>query len=210
MSDPILYSFRRCPYAMRARLALASAGVSVEIREILLRDKPAEMLEASTKGTVPVVIFDGNVIDESHDIMVWALDQNDPENLLARHNPDLVAMCEGPFKDALDKYKYATRYDGIDPVERREYACNFLRLLETQLVKQIYLSGDQFGFTDMATVTFVRQFANVDRTWFDTQNWPNLINWLENFLSSPRFASIMVKYPVWQPKNPPIYFPESP
>ncbi len=207
---PILYTFRRCPYAMRARLAIAASGVEVELREILLRDKAPELLEASPKATVPVVVNGDDIIDESYDIMLWALKQNDPDAWLERHNPALIKECDGAFKSALDKYKYTNRQDGTGAIEQRLIASKFLAKLDTILVNQPYLSGDKAGMTDMSIITFVRQFANVDRPWFDAEPWPNLIRWLENFLSSETFAAIMTKYPKWQAGNPVTLFPELP
>ncbi len=209
MSQPVLYSFRRCPYAMRARLGLVSAGISVEFREILLRDKPAAMLDASPKGTVPVLITDAGVVDESLDIMLWALDQNDPEGWLRDRDVALalIAECDGAFKTALDRYKYATRYEGANPAEERAKASVFLRKLDGILADQPYLHGQSPGLADMGTVTFVRQFANVDRAWFDAQDWPNLLRWLGEFLESDRFAAIMGKYKPWTPDDAPISFP---
>ncbi len=205
---PILYTFRRCPYAMRARLAIAVSGVEVELREVLLRDKAPELLKASPKATVPVIVSGENIIDESYDIMLWALKQNDPDAWLARHNPALIAECDGAFKSALDKYKYGNRQEESDAIEQRSIASGFLVKLDEALKTQHYLSGEKSGMTDMSIVTFVRQFANVDRTWFDAQPWPNLIRWLEEFLSSDVFMSIMTKYPKWQLGDPVTLFPE--
>ncbi|AML51105.1 glutathione S-transferase [Falsihalocynthiibacter arcticus] len=206
---PLLYSFRRCPYAMRARLALASAQIPCELREILLRDKPEAMLEASPKGTVPVLILPNGVVDESLDIMIWALSQNDPEGWLNGQAEALalIKRSDGPFKSALDRYKYATRYEGVDSTEERTKASLFLQDLNTRLAHTPYLLGEHPTLADMGIVTFVRQFANVDRVWFDAQPWPDLIRWLETFLASPRFAHIMVKHPVWMPDTAGIDFP---
>ncbi|MDE0590870.1 glutathione S-transferase [Halocynthiibacter sp. C4] len=205
----ILYSFRRCPYAMRARLALASAGIKCELREILLRDKPEEMLAASPKGTVPVLIAEGEVIDESLDIMLWSLKRNDPEAWLDVPNEAfaLIERSDTEFKTALDRYKYATRYEDADRETEREKAAVFLRDLDQRLSENTFLFGETRTIADMATVTFVRQYANVDRAWFDTQDWPHLIRWLEEFLASERFAKIMVKHPVWQSGTKGIDFP---
>lgn len=209
MTQPILYSFRRCPYAMRARLAVASAGVVCEFREILLRDKPAAMLIASPKGTVPVVIDGDTVIDESLDIMKWALAQNDPEGWLdvpdAAH--DLIAANDGTFKSALDKYKYASRYEDIDATEQRDIAMKHLMGVNDMLADTPYLFGDTPTIADMGTVTFVRQFANVDRDWFDAQPWPHLLRWLNAFLDSDRFAATMEKYQPWAEGDTPFSFP---
>ncbi|MGE4610510.1 MAG: glutathione S-transferase [Paracoccaceae bacterium] len=205
---PILYSFRRCPYAMRARLAIAASGVQVELREILLRDKAPELMAASPKATVPVIVNEGDVIDESYDIMLWALEQNDPDAWLDRLDPALIAECDSDFKFALDKYKYGSRFEGSDAVEQRGIASGFLIKLDNVLASRPYLSGADIGMTDMSIATFVRQFANVDRTWFDAQPWPNLIRWLEDFLSSDAFTNIMAKYPKWQASDAVTLFPE--
>lgn len=204
MSLPILYSFRRCPYAMRARLALASSGIVVELREVLLRDKPAALLEVSPKATVPVLVLPERVIDESYDIMLWALAQADPEGWLAGRDDALIAKLDGGFKTALDRYKY-----GKDDVEAaRSAASAFLAGLNETLAHQPCLSGPHYGLADMASLTFIRQFANVDRPWFDAQPWPHLRAWLDNFLASRRFAAIMRKYPAWQSGDAITPFPE--
>lgn len=199
MDRPILYSFRRCPYAMRARLALASAGIQVAHREILLRDKPAAMLRTSPKGTVPVLVTQGRVIDESLDIMLWALNQNDPEGWLdvPQQGHDLIQATETQFKPALDRYKYANRFPGTDPAEYRAIAAGFLQGIETQLAGQPYLFGAKARLPDMAILTFVRQFAHVDTDWFYAQTWPSVVNWLDHFKSSDRFQGIMQKHPIW-------------
>lgn len=186
---------------MRARLAIAASGVEVELREVLLRDKAPELLAASPKATVPVVVEGETVIEESYDIMLWALKQNDPDGWMERLNQPLIDECDDIFKTALDAYKYSGN------LEQREIASEYLRKLDTILAAQPFLSGE-LGMTDMAIVTFVRQFANVDRTWFDAEPWPNLIRWLEEFLTSDRFAAIMTKYPKWQSGDPVTNFPE--
>lgn len=211
LDTPILYNFRRCPYAMRARLALVSSGLTVEVREIILRDKPDHMLEISPKGTVPVLWLGDRVIDESRDIMDWALAQNDPADWLdmpAAGN-DWIAQIEGPFKSALDRYKYATRYDDVDATEERDTARDILMTVDAQLCQHDWLFGDTPCLADMATITFVRQYANVDRAWFDAQPWSGVKSWLERFLASDQFANIMQKYPRWQVGDPSIYFPDA-
>ena len=209
MTLPILYSFRRCPYAMRARLAIASAGITCELREIVLRDKAPEFLTASPKGTVPVVVTGGTVLEESLDVMHWALGKNDPEGWLnvPQEAHSLIAEADGPFKSALDRTKYATRYKDADPSVEREKASVFLRKLDMMLVEQLYLFGESPSIADMAIAPFVRQFANIDKDWFDAQPWPNLHAWLERFLTSDRFAAIMDKYPKWSDGDAPTYFP---
>jgi glutathione S-transferase len=189
---------------MRARLALASAGIQVELREILLRDKAPELLAASPKATVPVLVLGSKVIDESYDIMLWALAKQDPKNWLSGRDDALISHIDGPFKTALDHYKYGN--SGAE--EAREQAAKTLFKLNETLQAQPYLSGQQFGLADAATVTFIRQFANVDITWFNVKPWPNLRAWLENFLASPRFNAIMQKYPKWQAGDPTTLFPE--
>lgn len=208
---PILWTFRRCPYAMRARLAIQSAGVEVELREILLRDKPDAFLAASPKGTVPVVEDGETVIEESLDVMHWALAQNDPEAWLDMPDPglDLIAQTDGPFKTALDRTKYAVRYPDVDVVEERHKAGTFLAMLESQLADTPYLFGDAPRLADMAILPFVRQFAHTDLNWFAAQPWPAVARWLEAFKTSDRFRKIMTKYPQWQPGDAPTAFPKA-
>ena len=206
MTNPVLYSFRRCPYAMRARLAIASAGLTVELREIVLRDKPAAFLDASSSATVPCLVTTDCVIDESLDVMIWALQQRDPEDWLKMPKAgfEWIARADGPFKDALDRTKYANRYPGVDPASQRDIAASFLTDLD-QAIGDWML--DRPTLADFAIVPFVRQFAFIDKDWFDAQPWPGLQNWLARFLESDRFARIMEKYPQWQPGDPPVAFP---
>lgn len=202
---PILYSFRRCPYAMRARLGIAASGQVVELREVVLRDKPAEMIEASPKATVPVLVLaDGQVIDESFDIMHWALGSSDPEGLRSFDDAtllemdDLITENDGTFKAALDRYKYPNRYEGVDRDEQRAIGVKFIQKLDARLAETEFLFGDHFSFADAAMLPFVRQFAHVDRVWFWAGDWKNTIRWLEAFLESHRFTSIMTKFNQWQ------------
>ncbi|WP_299323763.1 glutathione S-transferase [Parasphingopyxis sp.] len=211
MTDwPILYSFRRCPYAMRARMALLVSGQRCMLREVLLRDKPEAMIAASPKGTVPVLVLaDGAVIDESLDVMRWALAQSDPEGWL---EPDvsectgLVETNDGPFKHHLDRYKYATRYDS-DPVEHRAAASALLNALEERLQARAQLLGDARSFADIALFPFIRQFAATDSTWFDAQPWAALRNWLDAHIGSALFKSAMGKFQPWAPGDPEIIWP---
>ena len=198
---PILWSFRRCPYAMRARLSLHAAGIAVEHREILLRDKPAAMLDASPKGTIPVLVLEDRVIDESLDIMLWALRQHDPEGWLheERDALTLAGACDTRFKPHLDRYKYATRYADTDPQEHRAAAAEFVSELEDRLSRAPALGGAQAGLADYATFPFIRQYAHTDRDWFADQKWPSVQAWLDAHLNSVRFAEIMRKYPLWTP-----------
>jgi glutathione S-transferase len=209
VSRPILYSFRRCLYAMRARLALVTSGVEVGLREVRLRDKPAAFLDASPSATVPCLVTGDGVIDESLDIMVWALRQNDPEGWLDMPNEgwEWIARCDGPFKSALDRSKYTTRYPEADPDRERDKAAAFLRDIEAQL------DGHLFGsptLADVAILPFVRQFAYIDRNWFDAQDWSSMIHWLDAFLASPEFEAIMPKVAPWRAGEVEPTFPFTP
>ena len=202
MIEVILYSFRRCPYAMRARMALSVSGASYEHREVVLRDKPPEMLEVSPKGTVPVLVVPGAPpLEESLDIMHWALGQNDPEGWLDRNDQFLIETNDGPFKHHLDRYKYATRYDDVDPEEHRAAAFDILKQLDERLASTAYLCGARRGLADIAIFPFIRQFANADRAWFDALDLPALQKWLEGLLVSDLFAGVMQKHPQWKPAD---------
>jgi glutathione S-transferase len=215
MSDlPVLYSFRRCPYAMRARLALAASEQVCELREVVLRDKPAALLEASPKATVPVLIdLGGTVIDESLEIMLWALRRRDPSEWLTPQLTDLATMltliaeCDGAFKANLDRYKYPDRYAGAMREAHRDAGATFLQALNSQLEAQDFLFGARASLADIAIAPFVRQFAHTDERWFATQRWPALIRWLEQFVESALYARIMHKYPPWRPGADVIRFP---
>ena len=213
MSAPILYSFRRCPYAMRARLALMASGQRVRLREVVLRDKPAEMLEASPKGTVPVLVLeDGTVIDESIDVMKWALDRADPLGWKAADidtSKQLIERNDGPFKAALDRYKYPNRYEdeGVDKFDQRSIGAEILADLDKRIGENgEQLLGSKPSFADFAIFPFIRQFANTDREWFDDQPLPHLQRWLARHLESDLFASIMKKYPQWKPGDAEVDF----
>jgi len=196
---------------MRARLALASSGLQVKLREVVLRDKPPEMIEASAKATVPVLVLqDGQVIDESLDVMKWALAKNDPEGWLdadRKLSNVLIDTMDGPFKHHLDRYKYANRYEGAVVETHRSEAARHLRELDERLSKSAWLCGEAPSLADYAILPFVRQFANTDRAWFDEQEWPHLKNWLEGFLASDRFQSVMSKYPQWHLGDVEVDFP---
>jgi glutathione S-transferase len=184
---PILYSFRRCPYAIRARLAIAVSGVAVETVEVALRDKPAALIAASAKATVPVLVLDdGRVIDESLDIMRWALAQHDPEDWLADDDPAPIAVNDGPFKRHLDRYKYADPADPADRGAHRDAAAALLLPLEGRL-------SDDRTLTGIALLPFVRQFAQVDRDAFAALPLPGVQRWLAHHLSSTLFESVMAR-----------------
>lgn len=195
---------------MRARLALDVAANPVELREIVLRDKAQELLSASPKGTVPVLVLpEGEVIDESLDVMAWALAQNDPEGWTREVQADhaLIAACDGPFKRALDRTKYHSRYDS-DPESEREIAYGFLAQLQDMLSRHAFLLGAAPSLVDMAILPFVRQFAFIDRQRFDRDVGGAVVGWLDRFLASDRFARIMVKYDKWNAGDAPLYFPQ--
>ena len=193
---PILYTFRRCPYAMRARMAIAVAGVRVTQVEVALRSKPPALLQASPKGTVPVLVLqDGTVLAQSLDIMHWALQQHDPENWLrddALVSP-LIAKNDGEFKANLDRYKYANRHPQLPLEAHRENAFEFLRTLSAQLQGQSFLHGTTLSAADIAIMPFVRQCAQVDREWFDQGADKKLGQWLRNIEQSALFTQVMAK-----------------
>ena len=196
MNETLLYSFRRCPYAMRARLALRYSGVCVRIIEVSLKAKPAEMLALSPKGTVPVLSVNGEVIDESLAIMQWALAQHDPDNWRLQGDPSVLALIDENdqgFKYHLDQYKYAERYPEYPMEHYRAEGEVFLQKLEGLLADRAYLLAHHPSLADMALAPFVRQFAHVDRGWFARAPYPRLQRWLEAFLQSPLFIGVMAK-----------------
>jgi glutathione S-transferase len=200
---PLLYSYRRCPYAMRARMALLLTGQGFRAWEVVLRDKPAALLAVSPKGTVPVLCLpDGRVLDESWDIMAWAFAQRDPDGWWLRaQTPDnlgLLQANDGAFKRLLDRYKYPERHpDEQRPREacRDEAVAALLRPLEARLLQAPHLGGSSPCATDLAVFPFVRQFAAVDPVWFAAQPWPALHAWLAGWLASRLFAACMHKLP---------------
>lgn len=195
---------------MRARLAIAASEVQVELREIVLRDKPQAFLETSPKGTVPVLVAN-EVIEESRDVMLWALSKNDPFGWLdmSDEGHSLIDTCDGPFKTALDHTKYAVRFSDLDVADERAKAMTFLSLLNQRLAVTPYLMGPKPRLADMAILPFVRQFANTDRAWFDQQGLEPLTQWLDRFLASDQFAEIMRKYPAWQNGQDQVFFPST-
>ncbi|MES2580347.1 MAG: glutathione S-transferase [Pseudomonadota bacterium] len=198
---PILYSYRRCPYAMRARLAIYAADIAVEIREISLRDKPAHLIQVSPKGTVPVLALQtGVVIEQSLDIMFWALQQDDSQDWLDADFGKMQALItenDTHFKQALDRYKYPERYPQLTQTHYRQQGEIYLQRLEVLLNQHIYLLKDTASLADMAIFPFVRQFAAVDLTWFESSSYPKLKNWLNGLLSSTLFERVMKKQPTY-------------
>lgn len=206
---PILYSFRRCPYAMRARLAIHSSEVSAQLREIVLSDKAAEFLTSSPKGTVPVIVVNNRVIDESLDIMHWALNKSDPEGWL--NMPSIgynwISLNDREFKSAMDRIKYTDRFSNVNIGLERRNAIGFLHDLNTQIGDHAWMFGKNCSLADMAILPFVRQFYNIDQDWFYAQDWQNLYRWLTSFMTSSRLGSIMTKYDKWIPGNTEVSFP---
>jgi len=200
---PCLYSFRRCPYAMRARLGLLFAEQQVELREVVLKNKPPQMLDISPKGTVPVLqLIDGTVIEQSREIMLWALEQNDSENLLDKtvfnEANALIDQNDNEFKYWLDRYKYADRYLEMTQEEYRQQGEVFLQRLDALLSKNSYLLGANIGVADIGIMPFVRQFAHVDREAFYDLPYPNLQRWLQDWLEHPLFLQAMTKFKPWE------------
>lgn len=209
----ILYSFRRCPYAMRARAAIIASGIRVELREVELRDKPAAMLAASPKGSVPVLISpEGRVIDESWDIMLWALRQQDPHGWLGKDECHVQAALpwvhenDTTFKHNLDRYKYPYRYPEQAQSAYRAAGEQFLQQLEQRLRATPCLPGETFTLADAALLPFIRQFAAIDEDWFAAAPYPALRAWLERYTSTESFALVMQKFPVWKPGDVAVVF----
>jgi glutathione S-transferase len=197
----VLYSFRRCPYAMRARMALKTQNIRVELREVLLRDKPSSLLTLSPKGTVPVLQTDeGEVIDESLDIMSWALPEQSPWFALGSREEQMTmaATFDRDFKPHLDAYKYHRPEGEFSQAHHRGLAAACVDDFEQRLGEGKFLLGASPQFIDLAVIPFVRQFASVDRQWFDSQPRQRVRQWLDQWLADPLFLGVMAKYPQWQ------------
>lgn len=242
---PVLFTFRRCPYAIRARLALAYSGQPFIWREVVLKDKPETLLRISPKATVPVLLLpDGRVIDESRDIMLWALQQKDPQHWLGTglesgldDDPDeqnnkidvvkadvikadvveakvtedistLIDQNDNTFKANLDRYKYADRYPEHPASHYRAAAEKFVQQLEQRLAKTDHLMGNHQTLADVAIFPFIRQFAGVDPVWFEQAPYPQLRSWLQRWLQSELFLSVMTKYPRWNEGDAVLVFPQ--
>ena len=201
---PILYSFRRCPYAIRARIILKLSGLKCEVREVNLKDKPNELLSISPKGTVPVLHIPEKkkVIQESLEIMYWALFENDPYNFYSNisiEDKSLIELFDSQFKDHLDKYKYSNRFGVNEPEFHRKKCIEILSLLEKELNEKNWLKSKNPNFVDIAILPFIRQFRIADTHWFDNDfGLKNVKNWLENFLNSRIFIDIMGKRLFWK------------
>ena len=201
MSFHILYSYRRCPYAMRARMALKYAGIALEIREIELKNKPAHMIKVSPKATVPVLVLsDGTVLEQSLEIMLWALQQQDKDDWLIADSEltqQLIAENDIIFKQALDKYKYAIRFPEQSAEVYRKQGEVFLQRLEILLIQSQYLLSSQISLADIAIFPFIRQFSGVDTIWFEAAPYPKLKIWLKTLIESELFTNIMQKQPAY-------------
>ena len=206
---PLLYSLRNCPFAMRARIAIFKAQQKVELRDVVLSNKPAAMLTASPKGTVPVLVLASGtqqetVIEESIDIMLWALTESDPSDLLQQQAPNalasimaLISTFDNEFKSALEAYKCAKRYREHNISECRQACERYIQLLENNLAQHRFLLFEQESLADIALLPFIRQFARVERQWYLQSPYPKLRQWLNSYLQSPMFTKVMAKYPLW-------------
>ena len=222
INAPILYSLRNCPFAMRARIALFKAKQTVELRDVKLSDKPSEMLTVSPKGTVPILVLsNGKVIDESLEIMIWALMQHDPNNLLlsnktenkAENNRDLhkkmmvlINQFDDEFKACLEQYKCAKRYHETNIIDYRMACEGYIQQLETALTQHRFIMSNNESLVDLAILPFIRQFARVERQWYLTSPYPHLKKWLDQYLQSVMFTKVMAKYPRWFNHLEPVYF----
>ena len=204
VSLPILYSFRRCPYAIRARLALLHSRSKVELREVVLRDRPLSLLEYSPKGTVPVLVLqNGEILEESMDIMLWCIG----EDMLIGDWQELVELNDNEFKGNLDRYKYPDRFDDVTSMEFHRNKCLEILNSFNQRLDGGFLMGNALSIADLVLVPFIRQFANTDRGWFEQQDIPNVKRWMNGILQSELFISSMTKYDQWHEGDELTYFP---
>ncbi len=214
MSLPILYSFRRCPYAIRARMALFASGVELEIREVALKARPEELRAISPKATVPVVLLpDGKVIDESSDIVGWALGLNDPEEWLPKPEEEaetrrLISLCDGEFKDHLNRYKYDTRYEGVDRDAERGMAESFVAEIEARKQGSGFILRDRPSLVDISVFSLLRQFARADLEWFQSTPYPLVKAWLADWEQATLFRAVMKKLKPWEPGGRTFLFRE--
>lgn len=215
----ILYSLRNCPYAMRARMAIYKANCPVLLRDVVLSNKPQEMITASPKGTVPVVVLkSGKVIEESLEVMLWAFNENDPQDLMHKSTAEpvnsasdmleLINHFDSEFKTALEQYKCAKRYQEANLVECRDTCLSYIESLELRLTKHEYLISNKESLADIALMPFIRQFAKVERQWYLQSPYPNLKRWLNSYLQSVMFSKVMTKHPLWLDTKQQVIFPE--
>lgn len=217
---PILYSLRNCPFAMRARIAIFKAKKPIQLRDVILSNKPQEMMIASPKGTVPVLVINHEdhiekteVIDESLDIMIWALQTSDPNNLLHQENPrdlkdmfKVITTFDNEFKLCLEAYKCAKRYKEDNIVECRQACEVYIKVLEELLSQYDYIFSNKESLVDIALLPFIRQFARIERQWYLQSPYPKLRQWLNNYLQSPMFTKVMTKYPLWMENHQIVLF----
>ena len=211
-----LYSLRNCPYAMRARIAIFKSQQTIMLRDVVLSNKPDEMIAASPKATVPILVLnDGRVIDESLDVMLWALKEADPDNLLHRASNDenrlaemlaLIQTFDDEFKLCLEQYKCAKRYKEINIVECRLACESYIQVLEDRLSSHLFLMSNQESLADIALLPFIRQFARVERQWYLQSPYPSVKQWLKNYLQSSMFTKVMAKYPLWLENHEVVLF----
>jgi glutathione S-transferase len=202
---PVLYSLRNCPYAMRARIAIFKAQQIVILRDIVLSNKPKEMITASSKATVPVLVLaNGTVVEESLAIMLWALNETDPDDLLQSQNEhelsvmlNLIKSFDHDFKVCLEQYKCAKRYRESNIIECRVECEQFIQTLESRLNRHSFLISNTESLADIALLPFIRQFARIERQWYLQSPYPKVRQWLNNYLQSPMFTKVMAKYPLW-------------
>lgn len=211
---PILYSLRNCPFAMRARIAIYKSKQPVLLRDLVLSNKPEEMLIASPKGTVPVIVLpDNTVIEESLDVMLWALKTSDPSNLLYKEDSTaltkmlyLIEIFDSEFKTSLEAYKCAKRYKEDNVIECRQTCEVYIRELEQRLNQHDFLISTKESLVDIALLPFIRQFARVERQWYLQSPYPKVKQWLNNYLQSPLFTKVMAKYPLWLDAHEEVIF----
>ena len=213
MKYPILYSFKRCPYAMRARMALQLTNIKCEIREVRLNNKPKHMLEVSPKGTVPVLILNDRTIDESMDVIEWALNKKDVfkgnlnENQIKVSN-ELIRRFDDKFKYHLDRYKYASRYGDVDEIHHRKKCEKILIEIEDIISDEDWFFGKKINKLDISILPFIRQFRIADPNWFDNhKRLKKVKNYLHNFLASKILKDVMINYDVWKEESEISYFP---
>ncbi|MUK63023.1 glutathione S-transferase [Aliivibrio fischeri] len=213
MTIPILYSLRQCPYAMRARLAILYAEQTVVLRDIDMNNKPKEMLSISPKGTVPVLHFEDTVIEESVDVMLWALTQSDPRNLLYHHDLlqlplmlELIRRNDTEFVHVLQKYRAASRYHDDDEIEYRNQCVEWLSDIEERLSRHTFIMGESASIVDYALLPFIRQLSRVDKKWYNSAPLPHLRSWLIHHYDDPIFSKAMTIYPKWNGNTEAVIF----
>ncbi len=212
MKPPVLYSFRRCPYCIRAHMALKYSGIQVELREVDLKNMPEQALKLSQHATVPILVLaDGSVMDESWDILKWALKQNDPDNWLGDNNEFLldaeilIETNDFSFKEDLDHYKYADRFPEHSKEHYRKAGEEFIGELEEMLANHQFLLSGRLTLADIGVFPYVRQFSLVDKDWFDQSPYSKVKKWLNSLIDCELFQDAFQKHDLWQPGDTPVY-----